>query len=649
MAVASIKYRKDIDGLRAIAILYVIGYHFFPYGLRNGYVGVDIFFVISGFLISSVIIAELAEDKFSFSQFYKRRIHRLFPTLVFVLLFCFVMGWILLTGDEFKQLNQNIVAGGAFVSNLLQLQQVGYFEISSETKPLLHLWSLGVEEQFYFFIPLFIFFCWSRNKLLGLMLLTIGLLSFVYNINIIHSDITSAFYSPLTRVWELIMGCLLAYIMSLGIFSTTPIVIRNFFSIAGVALLASSVWLISSDHSFPGWWALLPTFGALFMLAGGPEATINRTFLSHSLFVSIGKISYPLYLWHWPLIALMNIVVPSGSVLVRILVGLMSFIFAYLTYRYVEKPFRFGILKNRIGTKTLILGMSCIIVLGILGYQSNGFPSRDNQRNTFDHYFDNAPPAYSFMKKHHLFTFYRDECNFYDTLAGKVRDKIASHCYVPSEKHVVFIWGDSYAQHLYYGLSKALPKNVSILQVTSSGCWPHIEPFKVDQFLSCNRSNHFALEQIKKIKPDVVILTQIREHEKNNYKEIVDRLRSLGVKDVFVLGPVPQWNPYLYKIILRNYLDKTPKRIAQDLITNIFSTNEIMKTLLSNIEHVHYLSPTDLQCNDEGCIAFLGDDVRKGLVTFDNGHLTPTASKYIVSKLLINPLEACFAAHTSHA
>jgi len=616
----SIKYRKDIDGLRAIAILYVLGYHLFPYYFKSGFVGVDIFFVISGFLITSVIISDLAAGKHSFRHFYKRRILRLFPALAFVLLFCFATGWIFLTADEFKQLNQHITAGSAFVSNLFQLQQVGYFEAASETKPLLHLWSLGIEEQFYIIWPILIFLCWSRRRLLGIVLLMGGLLSFFYSIRVIHFNVTEAFYSPFPRLWELLVGGLLAYLAHCaqgllekpGNIQYGPYTIfserlfRNCFSIVGLILLTLSLICIKSEHNFPGWWALLPTLGTFFLLSAGPKAWINRVILSHPVLVFIGMISYPLYLWHWPLISLAHILTPNVlTTSIRITIGMTSFVLAYLTYRYIEAPFRFGSFKTNTGTGSLVLVMSVIIGLGVTGFMTNGFPLRDNKRSAFDHYFENSPPDYTFMKEHGLFEAYRDECNFYDTLGAKVRDKIGSNCYTPSSKQVVFIWGDSHAQQLYYGLSKTLPSNTSILQVTSSGCWPHLEPFAVDQFLSCNLSNRFALEQIKRIKPDIVILAQIREHENNNYKEIVEYLKALGVKDVFVVGPVPQWNPYLYKVVLRNFLNNTPRRISTDLIDTIFTTDNTMKDLFKNSEHVHYISPTSLQCNTEGCIIFL--------------------------------------------
>jgi len=205
------KYRPDIDGLRAIAVLAVVTFHAFPEFVRGGFIGVDIFFVISGYLISTIIFENLEKGSFSFSEFYARRIRRIFPSLLVVIIACFVFGWFELLADEFKQLGKHIAAGSGFISNFVFWGEAGYFDNSADTKPLLHLWSLGIEEQFYITWPMFIWLSWRYKLNFPLIALTVALVSFVLSVKGVRNDSVATFYSPQTRFWELIIGSLLAW------------------------------------------------------------------------------------------------------------------------------------------------------------------------------------------------------------------------------------------------------------------------------------------------------------------------------------------------------------------------------------------------------------------------------------------------------
>ncbi|MEI7824499.1 MAG: acyltransferase [Chlorobiaceae bacterium] len=204
-------YRPDIDGLRAVAVLAVVGFHAFPSWLMGGFVGVDVFFVISGYLISTIIFNNLDKGTFSFSEFYARRIMRIFPALILVLFACLAFGWFALLSDEFNQLGKHIAAGTGFVSNLVLWRESGYFDNSSGTKPLLHLWSLGIEEQFYIVWPLVLWFAWKRKFNLLTITVLVTIFSFLLNIKGIKQDAVATFYSPQTRFWELLCGSLLAW------------------------------------------------------------------------------------------------------------------------------------------------------------------------------------------------------------------------------------------------------------------------------------------------------------------------------------------------------------------------------------------------------------------------------------------------------
>ncbi|MEA2864100.1 MAG: hypothetical protein QOC84_2056 [Bradyrhizobium sp.] len=284
-------YRADIDGLRALAILLVVGFHAFPDSITGGFVGVDVFFVISGFLISSIIVDALASDRFSYFDFYVRRIRRIFPALLLVLIPSFAFGWYALLPHEFAQLERHLAAAAAFVSNFSLWAEAGYFDNSANTKPLQHLWSLAIEEQFYILWPLLLAFAWKRTKKLAALTAVIALASFSMNLWLVSGDITAAFYSPLSRIWELMAGGLLAQLVrdQDGRGSIRP----NMQSTVGLGLILSAVFLLDSNRAFPGWWALLPTVGTFLVVGAGPGAWLNSKFLARPEMVLVGLISYP--------------------------------------------------------------------------------------------------------------------------------------------------------------------------------------------------------------------------------------------------------------------------------------------------------------------------------------------------------------------
>ena len=364
------KYRPDIDGLRAIAVLSVVGFHAFPDWIKGGFIGVDVFFVISGFLISGIIYENLDKGKFTFREFYIRRIRRIFPALIVVMTACFVFGLFSLLTDEYRQLGKHIAGGAAFISNLLLLQEFGYFDNSAETKPLLHLWSLGIEEQFYIIWPLFVWLTWKRKFNFFAITLAIAVGSFYLNIKGITQDAIATFYSPLTRFWELMCGSLLAWVKIYKKESFTGIKLKaNLSAFTGIALFVFGLEKINKDFGFPGVWALVPVSAAVLVLWAGPTAWINKKILSNKLLVWFGLISYPLYLWHWPLLSFARIIeneLPGRNI--RIVVVVISIVLAWLTMKWVEKHFRFG--NQRVGLKVATL-CGLVFVIGASGFIVN--------------------------------------------------------------------------------------------------------------------------------------------------------------------------------------------------------------------------------------------------------------------------------------
>jgi peptidoglycan/LPS O-acetylase OafA/YrhL len=335
-------YRPDIDGLRAVAVLGVIGFHAFPVRLPGGFIGVDVFFVISGFLISGIVFRGLAAGSFSAADFYARRVRRIFPGLVLVLAACLAFGWYVLLADEFERLGKHAAAGAGFVANLWLWHQGDYFNRDAASNPLLHLWSLGVEEQFYLLWPPLLVLAWRRSRRsLPWLVALVTLASLAANLALVHRFPRAAFYAPFTRLWELTAGGWLAYAKRGRSPEAGGRRRADAMSWVGGGLIAVGFAVVSEAKAFPGAWAALPTLGAGLIIAAGPQAVVNRRLLSNRLLVGIGLISYPLYLWHWPLLSFAHIVAgraPAPGICLALIAA--SFGLASATTRLVERRAR---------------------------------------------------------------------------------------------------------------------------------------------------------------------------------------------------------------------------------------------------------------------------------------------------------------------
>ena len=449
-------YRPDIDGLRAIAILSVVIFHAFPTKLRGGFVGVDIFFVISGFLISSIIFRSLQRGDFSLGEFYARRVRRIFPALILVLAASYTVGWFVLLPDEFKQLGKHMAAGAGFVQNIVLHQEAGYFDTASELKPLMHLWSLSIEEQFYLIFPVLIWGAWRLGlNALSVVLLLI-LLSFGLNLGGIEKNATKVFFMPHTRFWELLAGSVLAYVQLFKSASLTywlqrgvfhPLVFRhppaaerrdailnNLLAFGGLLLIVAADFGLHKGKLYPGGWALFPVLGACLLILAGPGAWVNRKILANRWVVFVGLISYPLYLWHWPLLSfarLMEGETPSRNI--RMAVVALSFVLAWLTYRLIERPIRLG---GKTWVKTAVL---CLLI-GLVGYV--GYNAYQRQGLVFRQVVTNKLAIINDLKWDGLWE-----------SPGCIAKYGFSPCVVSGDLPTVIILGDSHGNHLYPGLA----------------------------------------------------------------------------------------------------------------------------------------------------------------------------------------------------
>ena len=642
------KYRPDIDGLRAIAVIAVVFFHAFPGWMHGGFIGVDVFFVLSGYLISTIIFENLDQGTFNFSEFYARRIKRIFPGLIIVLIACFIFAWFGLLSDEFKQLGKHIVAGSGFVSNLVLWNEAGYFDNSADTKPLLHLWSLGIEEQFYIVWPLLLWFAWKHKFNLLTITIVVAITSFILNTKGVKQDMVATFYSPQTRFWELLSGSLLAWVslykknafsevkhkvdvwLSRIIYSEKQEAdgktLANVLASIGLLLLAYGFWRINKNLPFPGTWALIPVIATILLLAAGPHTWINRKLLSNKVAVWFGLISFPLYLWHWPLLSFARILTnETPSYEFRVAVILISILLAWLTYRVVEVPIRASRHKKKQAVVLFIL-MMFVVFIGSYTYIRDGFgfrfPKIVQEFTQYKYGFDDFSVAYRlgscFLRPDQDFSAY-DTCNS-ATIGGK--------------KQELILWGDSHAASLYPGYKDSFSNQFKIIQRTASSC-PPILNYDNDSN-TCRKINDYVFEQIKREKPKKVVLAAAWPNYGDVSKRVEDtisQLRAIGVEDIDLIGPFPQWKDGLPRQLYLNYRSDSrreiPKRMSFGLNKNFIEMDIFLTSLASRLK-VNYISPYKILCDDHGCITRLGD-TGDTLVTWDYGHLTPIGSQYLVS------------------
>jgi peptidoglycan/LPS O-acetylase OafA/YrhL len=619
------KYRRDIDGLRAIAVGSVLAYHAFPSLLPGGFVGVDIFFVISGFLISTIIMGNLEGDGFSYRDFYARRIKRIFPALVVVLAATCVIGWNVLLPHDLAQLGKHAAAGAAFVSNFAFWSEAGYFDAAAETKPLLHLWSLAVEEQFYLLWPLLLGLAWRRRWRFAVVVAAVTAASFACNVWTVHSNPAAAFYSPVSRFWELMVGGMLAWVRlrrpaSTGAWSHAQ-------SIIGAALIVAGLVLIRSTAAFPGWWALLPVIGAYLCIAAGPHAVLNRTVLASRPMVWIGLVSYPLYLWHWPLLAYVRILeIGNGHWSARVGALVLAIVLAVATYLFVERPIRFGVNRQRARLVGLAVPMALICAVGVAAMMTNGFGYRlkGTQLEFASHDYDFAA----------------------DALVGKcwvgaadAPDAYAGQC--ASEHAPVLIWGDSHAGRFGPGLRRVVGGQVPVAEFIRDGC-PGILGFGYPR---CVDGNAYVLEQIKKLRPHTVILfgswtfylPPVWSLKVADLQGTVDALRAAGVARIIVMGPAPKWRgplPTLLAKFHRQHADRpVPNRTTFGLTEQSAQAETDLAALVARVPGVEYFSTYGTLCDHDGCMT-MQSNTPEGLTTWDYGHLTTSGAAFVAARLL---------------
>ncbi|MEB0043914.1 MULTISPECIES: acyltransferase family protein [unclassified Pseudomonas] len=497
---STLAYRRDIDGIRAIAVIAVVLFHFGVPGFTGGFVGVDVFFVISGYLITSIIYNQRQAERFRFSDFWARRARRILPALFVMIVAVLVLGWFLLAPQDYEELGRSVRYQAMFVSNLLFMRQEGYFDVASDLKPLLHTWSLSVEEQFYIVFPLLLAVLSSRLKHWRLALFGVLLVSFGLSVWAVEQHPEKAFFLLPMRAWELLAGALLAVAPARKL-RLTPFA-AQWVSLAGAASILLAVVCYDKSTPFPGAAALLPTLGVLALIwSNGHRHTLIRRLLSSRVLVGVGLISYSWYLWHWPVFvfaryASVDELRPldiSGLILLSLVLG-------YLSWRFIETPFRE---RKWLAGRTQMLAAAGvgIVLVGLAGQAlrwTDGLPWRLSD------------DALQYAKGRE----WRPE-----QLACLTDDNISDDklfCYygassLPSASALV--WGDSHAMALIPAMKEgAEAHGVSLMLASSAGCLP-VTGLEYDQV--CSRFN----------------------------RRVEHALRSQSVGDVVL---VARWSLYLY-------------------------------------------------------------------------------------------------------
>jgi peptidoglycan/LPS O-acetylase OafA/YrhL len=611
-------YRPDIDGLRALAVLAVIAFHGFPDYVAGGFVGVDVFFVISGFLISGIVLNETRAGTFSLQGFYARRVRRIFPALLLVLAASLLAGWWLLLPPDLLRLGKQAAASAVFVANFYLWFQSGYFSPDAHTYPLLHLWSLGIEEQFYIAWPLIIIGLRNKPNWTIYAIALLGVASFCLNIVLIDNH-EADFYSPLTRAWELMLGASLAWLgrrEHVGIPSRWA---ADIATTAGLILIAASALLFDAQSSYPGWRALAPTLGAALIIWGGTSSGVASSILAARASVFVGLISYPLYLWHWPLLVFSEAFKFAPlTPLERGLAITVSFILAWLTYEWIESRFRAG-QTNRLKIAMLTAGMIFIAALGLVIVETQGFEARFPKEIREIAEVKDYPPSW---RVHECLINLQTETTF-----GK-------NC-MDDARPLLLVWGDSTATALMPGLRRLQhERTFGLAQFTANSCGPWLS-VDVPGYPNCRGNNDAVLAIIGRAHPDIVLLHargSARPEDIAGLKQTILALRALSIPNIIVLGPVPVWKRGLPNEVLRYFVMHhilIPARSSQR-VYRTWNDSE-MRSAIMQIG-AQYISAWDVMCDSNGCLTRLGEKA-EDIVVSDQHHLTESGSTFLIQSI----------------
>ncbi|MFT4113859.1 acyltransferase family protein [Silvibacterium sp.] len=618
-------YRPDIDGLRAIAVLLVVACHLKMGQFTGGYVGVDVFFVISGFLISAIILSKIERSRFSLVEFYERRIRRIIPALLGVLIFSSIMAWRFLLPTEMRDYGLSLLAAVFSFSNIYFWTQSGYFDAPAATKPLLHTWSLGVEEQFYFVFPLFLMLVRKlfpqrlRAAVVGLAAVSLAVSAYGA-----YHDRETAFYMLHCRAWEMLLGT----ILSMRILpQLTNRLAREIVSGAGLLAILFAGHFYSAATPFPGFAALAPCLGAAAIIAAG-QAGISAVgrLLSTRPFTFIGLISYSLYLWHWPIIVFQSVghvMVGNGSIRsVQGMALVLSLVAGYLSWLLIETPFRNGRFKlsgaplfAAAGVIALVVAVSAASALHTHGYPSRFSPEATRVGSYLDYKAD----------------YRQGTCFLTSSDAADSFNEAACLTPVAGEKNYLLM-GDSHAAQLWHGLNQELP-GVHILQATASGCRPMLdgkgEP-RCTHLVNWVLRDYLAAHHVD----GVYLAARWEPGEPAKLAPTIAWLEQQHIP-VTVFGPLAEYDTAFPRLLVAELSTHDPSSVTSHELTMYRKMDAEMKALNASQWHARYLSYFDTLCPQGPCPLYAGNQVP---FQYDLSHLTSEGSSYAVRQFVARGL-----------
>jgi len=620
-------YRPEIDGLRALAVLPVVFFHLGWSIFDGGYIGVDIFFVISGYLIATLVMKEIEQKSFTLKNFYERRVRRIFPVLFLVTLATSILGWFLLLPPDFKSLSQSIFSTSIFLSNVYFWLTNPYFSPPADLQPLLHTWSLSVEEQFYLFFPILILLCLKVS--FNFFIVVMGSFFMVSFLSLFFLEIEPlswTFYLIISRAWELIIGIFAAIFLLEGKVLGSRI-ISELGSIIGFLLILISLVIFNQNLDHPSLWTLIPVFGTFLVIVFCNQETKLYRILSFKPLVSIGLISYSLYLWHFPIISFTKYTqFQDPNLMQALIIFVFSLVISYISWRFFERKFRD---KKIIGQKSILIfgavGSLFLASIGLLGHFKNGFDDRLTKEEqeilsikNLSLFNEQLRTGICFIEENDSLKSFNSECFSEETL----------------------LWGDSHAAAFFHGLNKIQP----ISQLTSSGC-PPILDIKLSDNNVCSSLNDEIFSKIKANKYKSIILhaNWIR-HGYGDYRELFKKTLqqiSINLKDtkIIVIGNTPQWFNSLPKYLVFNAISiqdaKKNSGFIQTQLDKITLSDDLIKGSISEIgnKNIQFVSILDAFCSGSKCLGIdsLGTNE---LLFWDYGHLTPQGSSIYAKHVL---------------
>jgi peptidoglycan/LPS O-acetylase OafA/YrhL len=628
------QYRSDIDGLRAMAVLPVIFFHAGFLLFQGGFVGVDVFFVISGYLITSIILSSLELNTFSLKSFYINRARRLLPSLLFMLSICIPMALLILLPNDIIFFFKSVLATLFFFSNILFWSQTGYFGSAAELEPLIHTWSLGIEEQYYLIFPIFLMFLWRfRKNIIFSSLLIIMCLSFflaAVGPDMFNFSRTTAYFMLPTRGWEILLGAVAAILASKSQLINIHILFSNFLVTLGMLMILAPIFFFSENTPYPGPYTLIPTLGTFLILLFNTQKTLVHYFLSLKFLVYVGLISYSLYLWHQPLLALSrNFLMVHLPLHITFAAIISSFLMAIFSYHIVESPFRS---KKKIQDKKFlfIVGISILVLvsISILGISKKGFAE--------SYYKKLSPQSKIFLTylDYKNTSIYKEEYSdgkcFYDSQKNSFEEFNIENCLaIQTSQSNILLMGDSFAAHYSGALKREYPE-VNFLQATSTYCKPLINEIANN---SCSELfNYIFLDFIPSNNIDAIILSGRWDPEDIlGIQETLAFLKQFDVT-IFLIGPSPEFATDVPRILakLNNQLD-AKQATLNFASTKILATNtDLSKILLSN-KDAKFLNSYNALCDQSDCTILTPEGVP---IIFDYGHFTAEGASYVLNQMI---------------